>query len=75
MVLARFCLLRNARERRMASMFGKITHMLLSQSDQKLADEFLPKLEAEFNRVDGQMGWGYPDELSDHVGELRDAFE
>lgn len=58
----------------MASMVGKITQMLLSQNDQQLADEFLPKLEAEFIRVDGKMGWGYPDELSDHVEELREAF-
>ena len=58
----------------LCSMMSAISQVLLTQSDQKLADEFLPVLEAEFLRVDGKMGWGYPDELSDYISDLRDAF-
>ena len=58
----------------LCSMMSAISQVLLTQSDQKLADEFLPVLEAEFRRVDGKMGWGYPDELSDYISDLRDAF-
>ena len=35
--------------------------------------EFLPTLEAKFHRVEGKVGWGYPDELSDYLAGLRDA--
>jgi len=58
----------------LGSMFSNITQLLIKQSDQKLVDEFLPMLETEFNRVNGKMGWGYPDELSDYISDLRDAF-
>lgn len=57
----------------MGSMFSKVVQILLEQQDQHLIAEFLPALEAEFHRVDGKMGWGYPDELSDYLAELRDA--
>lgn len=58
----------------MGSMFSKVVQMLLEQQELDLIAEFLPTLEAEFHRVDGKMGWGYPDELSDYLAELRDAF-
>lgn len=59
----------------MGSMFSKVVQILLEQHDQNLLAEFLPTLEAEFHRVDGKMGWGYPDELSEYLAELRDAFQ
>ncbi len=59
----------------MCSMLGQIKDRLLKEQDQKLADEILPLLEKEFERIDGQMGWGYPDEFGEHLEELRDAFE
>jgi hypothetical protein len=58
----------------LGSMFSKIVQMLLGQNNQDLAAEFLPTLETEFHRVDEKMGWGYSDELSDYLAELRDAF-
>ena len=58
----------------LGSMFSKIVQMLLGQNNQDLAAEFLPSLETEFHRVDGKMGWGFSDELSDYLAELRDAF-
>jgi hypothetical protein len=59
----------------LCSMFSSAVQILLNQQDQELFAEFLPSLEAELDRVDGQMGWGYPDELSDHLAHLKDAFE
>ncbi len=59
----------------LSSMFSRIAQTLLKQRDQELFAEFLPSLEAEFHRVDGQIGWGYPDELSDYLADLKDAFE
>ena len=58
----------------LCSMLSKISQVLLTQNDQKLADEFLPVLEAEFRRLGGKMGWGYPDELSGFISDLKDAF-
>ena len=58
----------------LGSMFSKIVQILLDENNQDLAAAFLPTLETEFHRVDGKMGWGYPDELSDYIAELRDAF-
>ncbi|MTJ04473.1 MAG: hypothetical protein FH759_07260 [Sediminimonas qiaohouensis] len=52
-----------------------VAQTLLKQQDQALFAEFLPSLEAELERIDGQIGWGYPDELSDHLADLQDAFE
>lgn len=58
----------------LCSMFSSIVQILLKQDDRELVAEFQPLLEVEFARVDGQIGWGYPDELSDHLMELNDAF-
>lgn len=59
----------------MCSMFSSVTQILLKQKDKALFAEFLPSLEAELERIDGQIGWGYPDELSDHLADLKDAFQ
>jgi len=59
----------------LCSMFSSVVQTLLKQQDQELFAEFLPSLEAELHRVDGQTGWGYPDELSDYLADLKDAFE
>lgn len=59
----------------MCSMVRQIKDMLVKQQDQELADEFLPLLEREFQRIDGQMGWGYPDEFGECIHELRDAYD
>ena len=59
----------------LCSMFSSIVQTLIKQQDQALLAEFMPLLEAELSRVDGKIGWGYPDELSDHLADLRDAFE
>jgi len=59
----------------LCSMFSSIVQTLLKQQDQELFAEFLPSLEAELDRVDGQIGWGYPDELSEYLTDLKDAFE
>ena len=59
----------------MCSMVGQIKDRLLKEQDQSLAEGIVPLLEKEFKRIDGQMGWGYPDEFGDHLGELRDAFK
>ena len=47
---------------------------LPKEQDPRLANELLSLLEKEFERIDGQMGWGYPDEFGEHLEELRDAF-
>ena len=36
--------------------------------------KFIPVLEHEFQRIDGQMAWGYPDEFGEQVAELRERF-
>lgn len=59
----------------LCSMFAKVVQILLAQNDRQLIADFLPVLETEFRRVDDKIGWGYPDELSDHLADLRDAFE
>jgi hypothetical protein len=59
----------------LCSMFSSAVQTLLKQQNQELFAEFLPSLEGEFQRVDGRIGWGYPDELSDCLSELKDAFE
>jgi hypothetical protein len=58
----------------MSSMVRQIKEALINEQDQALADEILPLLENEFERIDGQMGWGYPDEFGEHVEELRAKF-
>ena len=58
----------------LGSMFYKIIQILIAQNDKDLVAEWLPMLEAEFHRIDGTVGWNYPDELSDYLAELRDTF-
>ncbi|MDV7144739.1 hypothetical protein R3X27_18820 [Tropicimonas sp. TH_r6] len=58
----------------LCTMVRQIKDRLQNEQDQKLADEILPLLEKEFIRIDGQMGWGYPDEFGDCLEELRTAF-
>jgi hypothetical protein len=58
----------------MCSMVRQIKDMLLKAQDQDLADQILPLLVTEFERIDGQMGWGYPDEFSDHIEELQRVY-
>ncbi|SIS70673.1 hypothetical protein [Paracoccus saliphilus] len=59
----------------LCSMFSSVVQTLLKQQDQGLFEEFMPSLETELDRVDGRIGWGYPDELADHLADLKDAFE
>lgn len=58
----------------MCSMVRQIKDTLLKMQDQELADKILPLLITEFERIDGQMGWGYPDEFGDHVDELQQVY-
>lgn len=58
----------------LCSMVEGIKDRLLAEDNRDLAAEFLPLLEREFERIDGQMGWGYPDEVRDHIEELRGHF-
>lgn len=58
----------------MCSMVRQIKEQLFKENNQGLANEILPLLAKEFERIDGQMGWGYPDEFGEHVADLRDAF-
>lgn len=59
----------------LCSMVDRIKDRLLTEDDAALAAEFLPLLEQEFGRIHGQMGWGYPDEVSDRIEELREHFD
>jgi hypothetical protein len=58
----------------MCSMVDQIKKRLLAKGSPELAAEFLPMLEHEFRRIDGQMGWGYPDEVAEQIAELRARF-
>ena len=58
----------------LCSMVEGIKERLLTEDDATLTAAFLPLLVKEFERIDGQMGWGYPDELRDHIDELREHF-
>lgn len=58
----------------LCSMVDGIKDRLLAEDDAALAAEFLPLLEQEFERIDGEMGWGYPDEVADHISDLREHF-
>jgi hypothetical protein len=58
----------------LCSMVEGIKERLLTADDTALAAEFLPMVVKEFERIDGQMGWGYPDEVSGHLEELRMHF-
>lgn len=59
----------------LCAMFSGVVQTLLKHRDQELFAEFLPSLEAELDRIDGQIGWGYPDQLSEYFSDLKDAFE
>ena len=58
----------------LCSMVDQIKKRLLAEQSPDLAAEFLPLLEQEFRRIDGQMGWGYPDEVREQLDELRTHF-
>lgn len=58
----------------LCSMVEGIKERLLTEDDAQLATEFLPLLVKEFERIDGQMGWGYPDEFGEQVAELRERY-
>ena len=58
----------------LCSMVEAIKDRLLAEDDSELAKEFLPLLVQEVERIDGEMGWGYPDEVSDHITDLREHF-
>lgn len=57
----------------MGSMFSRIVETLIKQKDETLVSEFLPRLEAEFKRVEW-MGWGYGDWLRESLNDLKKAF-
>jgi hypothetical protein len=58
----------------LCSMLDQVKKQLIAEKDHQLAAEFIPVLEHEFKRIDGQMGWGYPDEFGEQVAELRGRF-
>ena len=58
----------------MCSMVDQFCKLLIKQGDTKLAEQFVPQLEAEFQRIDGQIGWGYPDEVGDQLSDLKAHF-
>ena len=55
-------------------MLDQVKKQLIAGNDPTLAAEFIPVLDREFQRIDGQMGWGYPDEFGELVAELRERF-
>ena len=52
----------------------QLVKLMLSENDPALAAEFIPVLEKEFARIDGQMGWVYPDQFGEQVVLLRSHF-
>lgn len=58
----------------LCTMLDQVKKQLLAEDDHQLAAEFISLLEHEFQRIDGQMGWGYPDEFGEQLAELRDRF-
>ncbi len=58
----------------LCSMVDQIKKRLLAEGSAELAAEFLPMLEQEFRRIDGEMGWGYPDEVGEQIAALRAHF-
>ncbi|MCI5043009.1 MAG: hypothetical protein MRY81_25515 [Donghicola eburneus] len=58
----------------MCSMLDQVKNLLVTSGDTELAKAFIPVLEHELSRIDGQMGWGYPDEFADQIAELHDHF-
>ena len=59
----------------LCSIFSSVVQTLLKPQNKDLLAEFMPLLKAELDRVDGQIGWGYPDALSEYFADLKDAFE
>ena len=57
----------------MESMFDSMVKKLIQTKDNDLMVEFLEKMEKEYNRVDGIVGWWYPDSLNYCLEELRSA--
>lgn len=58
----------------LGSMLDQVKKQLIAENDHQLAAEFIPVLKHEFSRIDGQMGWGYPDEFGEQVSDLRERF-
>ena len=58
----------------MCSMVDQFRKLLIKQEDPNLANEFIAKLEVEFQRIDDRVGWGYPHEMRDQLMALKDAF-
>lgn len=58
----------------LCSMVDQIKKRLLAEGSAELAGEFVPMLEHEFRRIDGEMGWGYPDEVGEQIAALRAHF-
>lgn len=54
----------------MGSMFGSIVHKITAQADPELTAIWLKRLEKEYRRV-SDTGWGYGDELSDYLEDLK----
>ncbi len=54
----------------LVSMFGSIVTTLIRQDEPSLTHKFAPKLIAEFERIDGKMGWGYAEGLRDWIEQL-----
>ena len=53
-------------------MLDQVKKQLIAEKDHPLAAELIPVLEQEFQRIDGQIGWGYPDEFGEQVADLRE---
>lgn len=58
----------------LCSMLDQLVKLLISTNDHRLACKFVPALEREFSRIDGKMGWGYPDEFDEQLTVLRKHF-
>ena len=58
----------------LCSILDQVKKQLIAEENHQLAAEFIPLLEHEFQRIDGQMGWGYPDEFGEQVAMLREQF-
>lgn len=56
----------------LCSMLDQVKKQLIAEKDHPLAAELIPVLEQEFQRIDGQIGWGYPDEFGEQVADLRE---
>ena len=54
----------------MGSMFGSLVKKITAQSDPELMASWLDRLDKEHQRV-SDTGWGYGDELKDHLEDLR----